>query len=596
MKRSLFVKIASLMLCAIMIFSVCACGDDTPPPLSDSTSGTTSTDSSKPTTNTGVPVNGAKKIVCVDKKLYMAPEMYENISVAYYENQSEILLIEINTAVEKLINESLLDERDDRSVSIEETDTSVILTRENGACCEIDFVEDTVFFSDFDNFNLNAVAENPHDVLCSTYKDENGESVFFQRETSIYTPGYSILIDLAERDIPLDIYKGKKYIPLQTFNDLFVTPHGVNVAYNSKDLFVLPSNALSPELAEIYYLDEPTEKSDALAEFTYNELCLFFDLYYGLQAEHSFTNGFDDYFEKTGLKEKLTSNSALDFYNAIGTLTLGYIADSHSSPSAASPYVGERLPILGMDITIANSILTRTNLSKELSAMRANILGDFNFYEKVGNTAYITFDEFSVEGRSEGYSEEALQVFDTITIILYAHEQISKDEEIENVVVDLSCNGGGAVDSAVYLVAWMLGYCDLSVYNSVTESSATTTYKVDVNLDGVFDNKDNITDKNLYCIVSPASFSCGNYAPALLKASGRVTIVGKTSGGGACIVHHGVAADGTLFCISDASQMSIVVNGSYYHLDRGVEPDITLTKYESIYEREALTEYLNGLK
>ena len=310
----------------------------------------------------------------------------------------------------------------------------------------------------------------------------------------------------------------------------------------------------------------------------------------------SFTNGFDDYFEKTGLKEKLTSNSALDFYNAIGTLTLGYIADSHSAPSAASPYVGERQPILGMDMTISNSILTRTKLSKELSAMRANILGDFNFYEKVGNTAYITFDEFSVEGRSEGYSEEALQVFDTITIILYAHEQISKDEEIENVVVDLSCNGGGAVDSAVYLVAWMLGYCDLSVYNSVTESSATTTYKVDVNLDGVFDDEDNITDKNLYCIVSPASFSCGNYAPALLKASGRVTIVGKTSGGGACVVRHGVAADGTLFCISDASQMSIVVNGSYYHLDRGVEPDITLTKYESIYDREALTEYLNGLK
>jgi C-terminal processing protease CtpA/Prc len=318
-------------------------------------------------------------------------------------------------------------------------------------------------------------------------------------------------------------------------------------------------------------------------------------MYYGLQEEHGFSYSFDGYLETIGLKEKLLSNDTLDVYNAIGTLTLTYIADSHSAPLAASPYLGEKIPVLGIDYEIAHFLNMTLALGRDLSNMRKQIMGEVDFYQKVGNTAYITFDSFSLGYRAD-YSEETLQISDTISIIMYAHEQITNDPEIENVVVDLSCNGGGAVDACVYLVAWMLGYCDLSVYNSITESSATTTYKIDVNMDGVFDSKDSIADKNLYCMTSPVSFSCGNYAPAILKSSGRVNIVGKTSGGGACMVLNATLADGTIFCVSSSSQMSYVVNGSYYHADTGVEPDVVLTKYESFYDRVALTEYLNSLK
>jgi C-terminal processing protease CtpA/Prc len=112
----------------------------------------------------------------------------------------------------------------------------------------------------------------------------------------------------------------------------------------------------------------------------------------------------------------------------------------------------------------------------------------------------------------------------------------------------------------------------------------------------VFDENDSIKDKNLYCLISPVSFSCGNYVPALLKASDKVTLIGKKSSGGGCIVNNGVLADGTLFGISDAKQMSIVKNGTYYSVDGGVEPHVELTKIESFYNREALTEYINYLK
>ena len=73
-------------------------------------------------------------------------------------------------------------------------------------------------------------------------------------------------------------------------------------------------------------------------------------------------------------------------------------------------------------------------------------------------------------------------------------------------------------------------------------------------------------------------------------------MLSRFAGGGACIVSKAVAADGTTFCISSTSQMSTVKNGTYYSVDQGVEPDISLTKMESFYDRQALTALINVTK
>jgi hypothetical protein len=113
---------------------------------------------------------------------------------------------------------------------------------------------------------------------------------------------------------------------------------------------------------------------------------------------------------------------------------------------------------------------------------------------------------------------------------------------------------------------------------------------------GVFDEKDSIANKNLYCLISPVSFSCGNLVPSLLKESGKVTMLGGTSGGGACSVQLVSTADGSLFQISSPRHSAVVSNGAYYTIDRGVEPHHYFSKFESYFDREALTEYINGLK
>ena len=571
MKKTFLSKITAIVMSMLMLFSLCACNENAPQASI-------------------YPKNGEKKIITTTRDIYLPTGQSQPFNVAYYENQEEVLLIEIEYAVTELLSNFVL-ARTGNTLSYEENSTQVLLTRDNESYCELDFVKDTVYFDDFDSFSSAGHNATPHDMLALPYVNGTGQKEYFERGDSFYTPGYAIELDLSERNIPLDIYGGKKYIPLQTFNDIFVCPFGCNIAYNGENLFVLVGSTVADEVTDLYYGKEASQRSTALTEYNYNELCLFLDLYYGLQNEHGFTDGFDYYLDNIGLKDEFLKLDATNGFNALGTLTLGYIADLHSVVTGASPYVGASRPSGGSGFKKSPTVMNYIEARSTYETAR----GTVEPYEKVGDTAFVTLDEFSF-GRSGNYEADLEPIADTIGIIAAVHDEIKKDSEIKNVVLDLSCNGGGAVDAAVYTVAWMLGYCDFSSVDSATGSKSTITYKADVNFDHVFDENDNISDLNLYCLISPVSFSCGNLVPALLKASGNVTIVGKSSTGGGCVVRHGVTADGTLFDISSPKQLATVKNGTYYSVDQGVEPDIPLTKIENFYNRGQLVEYLNAIK
>ena len=221
-------------------------------------------------------------------------------------------------------------------------------------------------------------------------------------------------------------------------------------------------------------------------------------------------------------------------------------------------------------------------------------------YEEIGNTAYITFDTFIGIPGDVDYYETAptADEFDTIGILLYAYEQITReDSPIENVVLDLSCNGGGNADTAIFTIATLLGEASVSVSDTMTGALCNAVYKVDCNLDGKFDEDDlGLTKKNIICLTSPNSFSCGNLVPCALKSSNRATLMGRTSGGGSCVVLPLSTADGSAFQISGFLRLSYIKNGSFYDIDQGTEPDYPLMRPASFYDREALTEYINTLK
>ena len=482
----------------------------------------------------------------------------------------------------------------------------VTMTRESGYIVTLDFEEDFISFMDYAAFLHKPEESTLLDLISVAGYDSGKKPLLFLRdkEKSFDRYGDVKTIDLAAYGIDMFSIGEDYYIPLQTLNDIFFYPVAhVGLLYNGEEVFLangsslldFGSGELTP-LGEQYYSVPARRLSDGLADYSYNELCLAMDLLYGLKGPHDITD-FRQIFWEIGFDEALSGNDPVDADQALRQFIDYYLDDLHSGFITFSPFA-EPQAVEGIAGPASRKI--DENIGRYMSARYETVGDDFRGYEEVGNTAFITFDMFTL------LSENARDYYDwhkagdvpedTLGLITYAHEQITREgSPIENVVLDLSCNTGGTVDAAVFVLGWFLGEVQISVKDTASGALSTAVYRADINLDGVFDDKDSVADRNLYCLISPVSFSCGNLVPAALKSSQKVTLLGRTSGGGSCVVQPLSTAYGTLFQISGRLRLSFLKNGSFYDIDQGVDPDYYIDDISHYYDRAALTDFINGL-
>jgi hypothetical protein len=508
----------------------------------------------------------------------------------------------------------MLFNEDDAAYKLElETDGHVaMLTRESGYSMLVDFMEKKILFEDYDAFIHSTADSSLLDTLGGGYTDENGDPILVERieRGSFDRYGKEIELDLDAYGIPAywSEEDGLYLVPLQTMNDFLLSNvYGRSLLFNTEALyfgtaddFGFGGDELTP-FGESYLFSAPSNLlSEELAWYSYCELCLALDNLYGLKEIHDITS-FDKVFKETGYKADLCSTDPNVADGALSDFIHYYLDDLHSGFNFAS-YRTEELKSADGEGGLS---AIRDGKNYELfSQARNNAKTPIKPYEEVGNTAYITFDGFNMISNPEFYyegdiyvdDEESVESVDTVLLVLYAHSMINRENSpIENVVIDLSMNGGGQVDAAAIVAAWFLGEASLSVRSSLTGAISTGTYRVDANLDHKFDENDTVADKNLYCLIGPYSFSCGNLVPNLFKSSNQVTLLGHTSGGGSCSVLPMSTAYGTSFQISSPNRMSYLKNGSYYDIDRGTEPDYQISTPEKYYDRQALTDYINSL-
>ena len=488
----------------------------------------------------------------------------------------------------------------------------------------IDLTKRKIYFSNYDHYMSRFRSKSS-----KTFYDfaEVQENDFIKIEKSFNSWGAPIEVNFSgfEDFVLCAEIDGKLnyYVSLNTYGNLFTAFK--SVVYNGKEVYSVNKiiNNGFDNAKEFYRFDEGTGKkmrSSALTDFTYKELCINLDLNYGLKELHGNKfDCFDSYFEYVGLKSKLLNPDPEIFCKAIWDLCEAYFSDNHSNFKFASYYCGydiakkfaERVE------TGDENLLTGNSISKKMElyyTARQNVYGEkvpgLEFSDD-GKTAIVRFDNYTRSGASDlnaiinetnlelGKTTEDIcnSIKENYTAIqkdikteyyLYCVNKMIKEKPgVENVILDMSNNGGGACRTAVATLAWMLGEVQTNITNSITGAKCSSVYVCDINADGTFDENDTIKDKKLFCLISPASFSCGNMVPAMLKSSDRVVLLGETSGGGSACVYPTMAADSTIFQISSRYVMSENKNGSNYDIDKGIEPHVRLQP-ETLYDREKI--------
>ena len=469
----------------------------------------------------------------------------------------------------------------------------VSFVRENGYSADFDFQKNTIHFTDYNMF-----VKTPNGPLIDvTWINDNVAQLFQKDEGRSYERyGHEVTVPLSEYGIRMLHKDGGYYIPLQTFSDLFMAPKAASVMYNGD--VVIITGVLTDDLSKVYYSVPKSERSKEVAEFDYNELCLALDHFYGLKEVHWIKN-FDAIFRECGYDYELKSTNQTVADVALYQFIISQLDDLHSGFNSVSfrtdkEAYNNEISKMHVGYSTRSFIIERNMLLKAREKYYPN---GVPHYEEVGNTAYITFDSFGDAHRADYYSTpKADELDDNIRLMQYAYDKITrKGSPIKNVVMDLSVNTGGTTYDALYVTGLFLEEAQISAADEMSGALTSAHYRVDINRDHLFDEKDTLAGKgyNLYCLESPVSFSCGNLVPNIFKDTTHVTLIGQTSGGGSCTVQLLSTSSGTMFQVSGNMRMSFIKNGAFYDIDRGAEPDIYIRDLSVLYDRQKLTDFIN---
>ena len=422
------------------------------------------------------------------------------------------------------------------------------------------------------------------------------------------------------------------YFPFATIADLYVDGYLHEADYNGELVMVAPNGAYSlldgyPEFLITPILKE-TRTAD-MADFAYRNLCFTLTNFFGYPGR--------TLLENKGLKEKGLDQALLDYGQAgvmtrdllrstdmyefiSGTATLSCllddgghtytdvttVSDMNGNPEFMSKLDG----ILEARATEFESYCpefqvykdtrkARLEMASALNEKRKEKFGDSVYYYKEGETAYCIFNSFLCDdsGWRKYYKGESPKPtlkdypHDDLLILLDALEKAENDPEVKNFVLDIATNGGGSTDIVMFITSLFCNKSDICYENTLTGQMIKSTFEVDRNLDGKFDEKDAEVsfDLNFALLISGYSFSCGNILPALLKDYG-IPLLGQRSGGGSCCVLYNPSADG--FGYRYSTHRHRMANTSNENIDSGIEPTYLLETVDDFYDIPKVTELI----
>ncbi len=412
------------------------------------------------------------------------------------------------------------------------------------------------------------------------------------------------------------------YFPFATISDLYVDTYIHLADFNGQTVMVAPNGSYSlvdgyPEFIFTPLLKDT--RTDDMVDYSYKNLCFTLTNFFGYPGrtlleksmkEKGLDQALQDY-GKAGqmTRELLKSADMYDYFSGSATLSRLLYDGGHTYTDLTeineidtlSSFAQKLKPIRKAKLDefdgycpeyqpIKQKRENTRALRKQLRELREEKIGKGVHYTKVGNTAYCQFESFMCDDsgwrkfyKGEGPKPTVEQYPDDWLVILVdAIERAQNDPEVKNLIIDTSTNGGGSSDIVIFITSMFCDKPDMYWENTLTGQKMKSSFDVDRNLDGKFDEKDKDVKlkMNIGVLISSCSFSCGNMLPALLKDYG-ICLLGKQSGGGSCCVLYNPSADG--FGYRYSTHRARLNNLKGENIDNGIRPDYEL-EYDDFFD------------
>lgn len=203
-------------------------------------------------------------------------------------------------------------------------------------------------------------------------------------------------------------------------------------------------------------------------------------------------------------------------------------------------------------------------------------------------TAYNSADDAGKAAIDADEAKKPSYPNDDLGLFYYAFNLIETNtlvkDKVQNIVIDLSVNGGGSVADVGYLLSFLYGDIMLIDQDAHTGANVLTSYSTDLNLDGTVDEKDDTLRKNrntkykMAILTSESSFSSANLFPVMAKEVCGAKIIGRRSSGGSCSINTFCTPDGFTYYYSIALRGTpdMLTEDRYMAMENGAAVDATL--------------------
>lgn len=389
-----------------------------------------------------------------------------------------------------------------------------------------DFLEQTVTAPNIDSFDYFS-GESETDFgagleLVDSYEEE--------------LPGFSA--DVSEYGFSFEIIQegdSTKYLLPLSLADLFLTGSMFDVVQNGDMLYGIDTYQLNNLPAKVTRANGTI--TDEIKTESRHFLSFVFDYFYGLK-DYKSIDSFETYVEEKFLGITPFEKGLYTFVDSLEDMHTGVITTGHYNPSYEHYRYYDDYP---------QHIIDYFNSSYGCNCDLIQNDENFEIEIEENSIAYLKINGFTEEFRTEvaPYMEEI------------------REANVESVVLDLSCNGGGVLAGVYHLLNYLTND-DITVYTTTQGARSSWTYDVEGDL---------AIDADFFIVTSSVTYSAANLFTALAKEMGLAKTIGEKTGGGACSIKTIVLPNGAILQISSNMNLSF---STFETVEEGIDVDYAL--------------------